>query len=229
MAMQIISCIYKIENTVNGKCYIGSAVNFLGRRRAHRSVLGKNKHHSEKLQRAWNKYGSDVFVFVILEVVADARSLISREQHWIDSVKPDYNILKFAGSRLGMRHSKVTKEKMSDLRRGKPLLPTHRAGIVAANTGRPMRSEHKARLLSMHLGVPHSIETRSKMSLAHTGTKQSLERIALSVNARARNREIKAAMGVPKITQSAEHVAMRVAKMVATKARKKLERNALLC
>jgi len=39
--------------------------------------------------------------------------LIEREQYYIDLLKPEYNILKIAGSNLRFKHSETTKIKMS--------------------------------------------------------------------------------------------------------------------
>lgn len=44
-----------------------------------------------------------------------------REQYYIDSLNPEYNILKMAGSRLGHKHSEETKAKLrknAKLRKG---------------------------------------------------------------------------------------------------------------
>ena len=44
--------------------------------------------------------------------------LIKREQYYIDLLKPEYNILKIAGSSLGKVHTKETRAKMSSLNAG---------------------------------------------------------------------------------------------------------------
>jgi len=54
------SGIYQIKNTLNGKFYVGSAVNIKQRWSTHISSLNKNNHHSGHLQNAWNKYGVDI-------------------------------------------------------------------------------------------------------------------------------------------------------------------------
>lgn len=58
--------IYKIENVVNNKVYIGLSANLKKRINWHKTVLNKNKHYNQHLQQAWNKYGNDNFTFSIL-------------------------------------------------------------------------------------------------------------------------------------------------------------------
>jgi group I intron endonuclease len=38
----------------------------------------------------------------------DISTVIEREQYYLDKLKPEYNILKIAGSRLGCKHSSET-------------------------------------------------------------------------------------------------------------------------
>lgn len=51
-----ISGIYGIFNLVNGKVYIGSAINLKKRFSDHKGRLQKQKHRNGYLQNAWNKY-----------------------------------------------------------------------------------------------------------------------------------------------------------------------------
>ena len=53
----IQSGIYQILNTVNGKFYIGSAVDFTLRWAQHKWEFKNNRHSNTHLQRAYNKYG----------------------------------------------------------------------------------------------------------------------------------------------------------------------------
>jgi group I intron endonuclease len=75
--------IYQIRNLVNGKKYVGSAFNFYNRFRCHLSNLNKNKHDNDHLQKSFNKYGSDNFVFELIEKVEDSKILYSREEKYI--------------------------------------------------------------------------------------------------------------------------------------------------
>ena len=77
-------CIYKIKNLITNKIYIGSSCNGLTRRkRVHISNLSNNKHHSNKLQHSYNKYGIENFIFEIIEYCTKYE-IIDREQYWID-------------------------------------------------------------------------------------------------------------------------------------------------
>lgn len=58
--------VYRIRNLINGCIYIGSSKNFYNRLKYHLSLLHKNKHTNPYLQNAWNKYGSESFVFEII-------------------------------------------------------------------------------------------------------------------------------------------------------------------
>jgi hypothetical protein len=102
--------IYKIVNTINNSCYVGSSINFKERKGRHFKMLRKGNHHSIILQRAYNKYGVVNFIFSIIEE-CDKSILLSREQYWIDTLKPVYNVCKIAGSPLGTKQSIAVRNK----------------------------------------------------------------------------------------------------------------------
>jgi len=84
--------IYKIQNTVNGKIYIGSSVNLESREYKHFWMLGRNNHDNEYLQHSYNKYGKESFKFEVIEECVD-NDLINRENYYIDFYRS--NILEF--------------------------------------------------------------------------------------------------------------------------------------
>lgn len=97
------SGIYRITNIVNNKKYIGSAAVTIRKRLNHHiAMLDVNKHKNEYLQNSWNKYGRDNFIFEIVEIVEDKELLLEREQFYLDSEKPEYNINKSATNLLGL-------------------------------------------------------------------------------------------------------------------------------
>lgn len=108
--------IYKITNIKNNKMYIGSSKNIEFRWKEHIYNLNNNKHHSIKLQRAWNKCSADIFKFEIIEEVFDLNNLLEREQYWLDKTKCyeskfGYNISKVAGKVPNSQIKKANKKK----------------------------------------------------------------------------------------------------------------------
>ena len=84
--------IYRILNKDNNKCYYGSSKNIEKRWERHKKDLINKKHHSILLQRAWDKYGTDSFLFEIVEL-CDEDILLITEQKYLD-LNPEYNISK---------------------------------------------------------------------------------------------------------------------------------------
>ena len=104
-----------------GRMYVGSAFDFAVRKKVHISQLFHNNHHNVIMQNHFNKYGLADFYFCILEP-CDREVLLSREQHYIDTLKPFFNINPVAGSRAGSKHSEFTKRKIrSSWRKRKPI------------------------------------------------------------------------------------------------------------
>ncbi len=92
--------IYKITNIVNGKFYIGSTTRLSARKAEHKYRRKTNKGNSA-IKNAVAKYGEDNFIFTVLEVFEFGEwatreykdeVLSSREQYYIDTLNPKYNI-----------------------------------------------------------------------------------------------------------------------------------------
>jgi len=187
------SGVYEIVNTINGKRYVGSAVNFARRWRAHLRCLRAGNHHSEKLQRAWNKYGADAFEFRII-ASCEASALIDSEQCAIDSMNPEYNMSPTAGSTAGMKHRPEAAARHSTASTGRRLSESAKALIAAAQLGRkhppefgaaisarqrgiarPKTDEHRHKISeslkghSYNAGIPKSAEHKEKLSQARRG------------------------------------------------------------
>lgn len=108
-----MKAVYKIENQKTGDIYIGSSVDYDYRRWIHLHRLRKGNHHSAILQNSWNKHGETSFLFSVLESVNSDELLIEREQYYIDTLAPRYNIAKKAGSPLGTKHTYESRMNMS--------------------------------------------------------------------------------------------------------------------
>lgn len=208
------ACIYAIENTLNGKRYVGSALNKNKRWTLHLSNLRNGSHHCLPLQRAWEKYGQERFAFIVLEAVSEVAELLAREQFWIDKALAErrcYNMARVAGSRLGMKASEETRQRMSLAARGRVFSPEARekmraaalarspevAARIAASRPRLTHTEEtKAVIAAKITGIKRSPETRAKVGAASKGRKHSPEAIArrlesrrLKADARARGVE----------------------------------------
>jgi len=110
--------IYNIRNIINNNIYIGSASNLKNRWNVHKHKLSNNKHVNIHLQRAFNKYGSENFIFEVIEYV-DKYNLIIREQNWIDFFQPEYNIRKVAHNNTGVKWSDESRKNASDRMKNK--------------------------------------------------------------------------------------------------------------
>ena len=99
--------IYRWVNKENGNCYVGSSENLTDRFRKYysfRNISLELLKGKSLIYSAIVKYGLKNFKVEILEYCA-AENAISREQYYLDLLKPKYNILTIAGSRLGHIHS----------------------------------------------------------------------------------------------------------------------------
>ena len=123
--------VYLIKNKVNNKFYIGSTAKSIDRRfYTHLNSLRKNEHHSEYLQKSWNKYGEDSFIFIILEC-CDPKDCISREQYYMNTLLPEYNICPTAGSVLGAKFNSSEEVKIGQRARAKKLGLSHKGKILS--------------------------------------------------------------------------------------------------
>jgi group I intron endonuclease len=108
--------VYRITNLTNSKFYIGSSNNLSTRFRVYFNVnqlIRSNMY----IYKAILKYGYSKFSLDIIEY-CEPNLLISREQYYLDLLKPEYNILKNAHSFLGFKHSDETRIIMSIKKRG---------------------------------------------------------------------------------------------------------------
>lgn len=87
----LCSGIYYLKNIENNKLYIGSSKNIRSRIYNHKNKFKNQKHSNPYLQNAVNKHGFEVFECGILEK-CDEKDLLSKEQYYLDTLKPEYNL-----------------------------------------------------------------------------------------------------------------------------------------
>lgn len=81
----ITAYIYKIEGRTNGRCYVGSTSNYKNRWGFHRYLLRAKKHHSSRLQTAFNRHGEMNFSFEVIEI-CNSKNRLVRESFWIEKL-----------------------------------------------------------------------------------------------------------------------------------------------
>jgi group I intron endonuclease len=187
------SGIYQIQSKSNNKIYVGSAVNLKGRKYQHFWGLKNKQHCNIHLQNHVNKYGKIDLQFSILEF-CPKESLIEREQFYIDTLQPEFNICQIAGSNFGIKLSEEIKQKISKAMLGKKsgMFGKHQSeetkqkmslakqGKNNPNYGRSFSKETRQKMSERQKGEKspwwgnhHSKETKQKMSKAHLGEKNS--------------------------------------------------------
>lgn len=82
--------IYKIVNKVTDDFYIGSSRDIKARWHCHKNSNNYKKYPNSKLYNAMFEYGIKNFDFIIVEECSK-KDLFSREQYYIDTLKPVYN------------------------------------------------------------------------------------------------------------------------------------------
>lgn len=163
------SGIYCLKNTVNDKCYIGSAQKLNYRLWNHKHKLIKGNHANKILQNFVNKYGINTLYFEILEKVEDISSLLEREQYYLDKLAPEFNILKKAGSNIGTTMSEEQKLKISKSRKGILHTEETKKRISESLKGKKKSKEHSAKVGLKHKGKTISQSQRNKISNANKG------------------------------------------------------------
>lgn len=116
--------VYKIVNKITGQVYIGSSKNLGHRFRQHKYLLKKGKHDNKKLQDDYNQFTDTAFEFIVIEECSNEifkKDLEAIEQNYLNTFENKYNIAQIAGSNLGIKRDKKTRQKILENRpnRGK--------------------------------------------------------------------------------------------------------------
>ena len=171
----MICGIYTIRNKVNGKIYIGQAIDIKDRWKDHRKRLNGGYHVNKHLQRSWDKYGEESFEFNIL-LECEESQLNTLEEYYIFELmtydkRVGYN--KTYGGDNG-RPTEETRKKMSkshtDIKgENHPMYGKHHS----EETKKKISENHTDIKGEKHpmYGKHHTEETRKKMSKSHTDIK----------------------------------------------------------
>ena len=160
-----ISGIYKIQSKVKPeRIYIGSSINIKNRWKEHRVWLNANKHHSQKLQKHYNKYGKDDLIYSII-TGCERFEIVELEQFFIDSFNPYFNVCKKAYSCFGVKRSEESRKRISLSKMGNKSsvgrivseetrikLSMAKKGKSTWRKGKPLTKEHRHKISESMLG-----------------------------------------------------------------------------
>ena len=164
--MSNLAHIYKIENTVNGNCYIGSSVNYKARWYTHKSSLRRGVHHSFILQKAWDKYGEDKFVFKVILICSKSTQLFYET---LCMPFQAYNLQRTPRQVLfrgGWKHTEEFKNLQSERGKLKGISKACMAASILARKGVKTSIEFKEKCRARQLGVAISSTTKTKLSVS---------------------------------------------------------------
>lgn len=138
------SGIYGIYCQPDKKWYVGQAQNIRRRNQAERRALAAGTCHNKHLQRAWDKYGPDAFLWVVL-AYCPTEALDATEIAWIEklnSYKAGFNETVGGGGARGFKHSKEWRDQAS----------ARNSDGKSPRKGHPIPAASKARMRANALG-----------------------------------------------------------------------------
>ena len=168
--------IYKIENIINKKVYIGQSTRCEYRMNRHRALLNSKKHQNKYLQNSWEKYKEESFLFKLI-VKCKTDSLDNIEKKLIKEARKNnlcYN-LESGGHKL-KKHSESTKNKISKALLGKKIKDTSNMG--KSRIGKKLSIETRKKLIKNHKGFTgknHSKKSKKIISSSLKGHIVSIE------------------------------------------------------
>ncbi len=208
------------------KTYIGSAVYIVNRWSQHRGSLRRNKHHSPKLQRHYNKYGEQDLVFEVL-LLCDRDDLIKQEQYFLDKYQPyrsGFNICPTAGNNTDRPCSDESRQKTRNSLLGHPVSQETREKIRQCQLGRKKSAELKEKLREMNLGKTLTEEHKRKISEALAGKSRRKGHRHSEETKRKMSMALKGKPSKLKGTKfTAEHIENVRQALIATRKRKKAQ------
>lgn len=159
--------IYKIQNNINGKIYIGLTTKALSKRIAEH--IAENKSY---IQKALNKYGVQSFSIAVIDSAESREALCEKEQYWIRHydckahkgynltdggdglINPSKSVRKKISNTLkkkhiitkgfsGRKHSQETKDKISKILKVSMNTPKAKKKMSESRKGRVISEEQK--------------------------------------------------------------------------------------
>jgi group I intron endonuclease len=136
------------------------------------------------INNALLKHGYANFSLEILEY-CDKSDVVSKEQYYLDLLSPQYNMCKYAGSFLGFKHSKETREKISAAIKGRK----HTEETIAKIKAIGLTPEQKVKHLEHLSRLNSSQEAQDRLKILNT-SQEHRERLLKNSLSRAKSVEV---------------------------------------
>jgi len=189
--------IYMVTNIITGKGYIGQSIDFEARKIRHLSSV-RLKRDDCYLHRSIRKYGEENFKWVIITECCNIYTCKTQNMlnnleiffiAYYDTYNSGYNLTIGGKGRSGYKHSKETRQKLSEIKRniseetkkklsnaakGRKLTEETKQKISKAKKGKPISEIARKKISgknSYMFGKPFPEETRRKISKANKGKK----------------------------------------------------------
>lgn len=167
----IVPVIYKATNTINGKSYIGFAIDLNNRKKEHHKKA-KGDYRKEYFHHAIAKHGAEAFHWEVIKedaTLEDEIRLIEEHQTFWEMGK-GYNLTKGGEGKLGYVVSEETKEKLRIAHTGK--IPTENQVRVLRENAIAMRGKKRPKeiceqISRSHKGKVFSEEHKANISKNH--------------------------------------------------------------
>lgn len=151
--------IYRWVNNINGKSYIGSSNSLTKRFNDYYSPIrislargGVSLIYRSILKHGHCNFSLEILEYLDLSNIIDKyqkrKVILEREQYYLDLLKPEYNILKIAGSRLGIKLTPEGLARMSLINLGRKHTIETRLKMSNAQKGRVFSHETKEKIRS---------------------------------------------------------------------------------
>lgn len=166
--------VYRIIHVESQRSYVGSSGNVAKRWTQHKSLLRHMKHSSQKLQRAWSKYGEQAFILELLEE-CELSALRAKEQYWLETLKGYEE--GFNCTRVALEHSAEVRERISKSKQGRTvsdetrekMSKSHKSNGIRPSTSQLHTPEAKAKSAAARVGLHLSEETKLKIGAGQAG------------------------------------------------------------
>jgi len=162
--------IYKIENTLTRDVYIGQSLGVAERLEGHLRALEHDRHGNRHLQKAYDKYGYENFIFEPI-LYCESDELTYYEQELVNINKGHlYNIREeCVESNRGIKFSNEARKHISQSGKGRKLSEEHKKNISKGGKGKLRSKEARQHISAGRKGVHPSEEARLRLKGIHKG------------------------------------------------------------